>query len=498
MTPARVAPQKDVPTQRYHRILLAFIVLFGFFARASTYKAPLFDHHAWRQADTASISRNFFRDRFNILYPQVDQRANSDEGYVETGLEVFAFAVAAIARIGGFHTETGRLLSAMLFIVSAILLWRFVRHRYDDDAALVAVFLHAFAFPLLLFIERAFMNEGLLICLSLACLVAAQSYLASQRPLSFVALLVASSLIAAIKLPYLIIWAPVAGLFLEAKRSGVWRRWELWALAAINLAVAAAWYTHAHRLATQTGLSFGLTDKLFDPQTVFSLEFPYRLLDRMIRDVLEPVGLVAVTVGAWLAVRHQRWCEVLGLAGFAAYVIIVAVGNMQHDYYQLALMPIASVTAAPAILWMAGRFGHTNDRRVAAAAWILSVAALCTFVRLVSAHSWFEYSLDDVVMCEAIQRESRVEDKLLFIGDNNPQMLFCADRKGWLLAPAESSRPRIRQARVAGARLAVVTRSLERPDAVQAIADAGPPILANSTMQVYRLPEMPTALSTEK
>ena len=36
------------------RILLAFVVLLGFCARGATYKTPLLDHHAWRQADTAA------------------------------------------------------------------------------------------------------------------------------------------------------------------------------------------------------------------------------------------------------------------------------------------------------------------------------------------------------------------------------------------------------------------------------------------------------------
>ena len=475
-------------TPAARRILLGFIVLFGFFARASTYKVPILDHHAWRQADTASISRNFFRERFNILYPQIDQRGARSDGYVETGLEVFAFAVAAIARIAGFHPEIGRLLSACCFIVSCLLLWRFVRRRDDEETALVAVFLHAFGFPLLLFIERAFMNEALLICLSLSCLVAAQGYLAERSPISLVVLIAASSLIAAIKLPYLIIWGAVFGLFLEIDGRRIWRRWELWLMAAVNLSVAAAWYTHAHQLGVATGLSFGLADKLFDAGTVFSLDYPYLLLDRMMRDILEPIGLVAVGIGAWLAVRRRRWCEILGLFGFAAYLVLVALGNSQHDYYQLALMPIASVLAAPGILWLGERLSRSSDGRQVAVASLLGLAASCTFMRVASAHSWFEYAPEDVIMCEGIQHATAAGDRLLFIGDNNPQMLFCVDRKGWLLTPEESNETRIRDARQAGARLAILTRSLRRADVSGALEDAGPPILTSPTLQVYRLP----------
>ncbi len=161
----------------HQRLILAFILLFGFCARAATFKSPLLDAHSWRQADTAAISRNFLRERFNILYPQIDWRGDRADGYVESGLEPLAFAVAALAKIGGFHPELGRLINTFVFLGSAWLVWTFVRRRYGGPTGLIATYLYAFGFPLLIFIERAFMNEALLICLSLVCLVATQRYL---------------------------------------------------------------------------------------------------------------------------------------------------------------------------------------------------------------------------------------------------------------------------------------------------------------------------------
>ena len=67
--------------------MLAIITL-GLMARALTYRSPLFDFHSWRQSDTAAVARNFLQERFNPLYPQIDQRGGRREGYVETGLEL--------------------------------------------------------------------------------------------------------------------------------------------------------------------------------------------------------------------------------------------------------------------------------------------------------------------------------------------------------------------------------------------------------------------------
>jgi len=231
---------------RVATVAFAFILLFGFFARAATFQTPLLDHHAWRQSDTAAISRNFFRERFNIFYPQVDWRGAASVGYVETGVELSAFLVAALSKaVGTFEVEAGRLLSCILFLVSAPLVRRFVGRRYGDEWGQVGAFFHAFGFPLLLFVERAFMNEALLICLSLAALVSAQSYLAHGRILALSALFATTTLVGVVKAPYLIVWAPVAGLFVERYGRTAWRRWELWGLISLSAGATAAWLFHA-------------------------------------------------------------------------------------------------------------------------------------------------------------------------------------------------------------------------------------------------------------
>ena len=96
-------------------IVLFFIVTFGLAARAATLRIPIVDHHSWRHADTA-IARNFVRERFNPMYPQVDWRGSRPNGYVETGLELHALRIAGVWRAGGIHVESGRALAALMYV----------------------------------------------------------------------------------------------------------------------------------------------------------------------------------------------------------------------------------------------------------------------------------------------------------------------------------------------------------------------------------------------
>ena len=469
------------------------MLLFGFCARAATYKSPLLDHHAWRQADTASIARNFYRDRLNILYPQIDQRGSQELGYVETGLELFAFVVALLAKLVGFTPEIGRLLSALLFICSCRMVWLFVSRRYGEECGIVAAFLYAFGFPLLLWAERSFMNEALLICLSIGALLLAQRYLELRRGRDLALLVLTTALVGAIKLPYLIVWAPIVGLFLEADGSRAWR-WPLGLMMLVNVIVAAAWYLHAHQLAAVTGLSFGMTDKLFDPDVVFSASFVRVIASRIFKDILGPVGVAGALAGLWYGVRERRWCEALGVAGFAAYLVLVAGGNYIHDYYQLALIPIAPSLVSFGLVRLVSKLAHSPERRRGALAVALGVAALSTFVRSASAHSWYEYPASDVELCRTIGGLSAPDDRVVVLGSSDPKLLFCIDRRGWLLPSAEDDGA-LRTAWEAGARLVVVPKSLPDGSVRRFLAGNGSVVLSTMETDLVRLPPRPSAVS---
>ena len=322
------------------------------------------------------------------MYPQIDQRGGQSFGYVETGFELFAFLVAVLAMLVGFTPEIGRLLSALLFVCSCLMVWSSSARRYGEECGTVAAFLHAFGFPLLLWAERSFMNEALLICLSIGSLLIAQRYLEQRRTRDLALLIVSTSLVGAIKLPYLIVWAPVVGLFLEADDKRAWR-WPLGLMMVVNLAVAGAWYSHAHQLAAVTGLSFGMTDKLFDPG--------YRLLNLVHRGD----GLTARQ-------RHSRSCwrrgcpgrplvraarETLVRSARRRWIRRVPRAGRRRQLYPRLLPAGCHTRGAVARFVRAGAlvdaFAASPEGAERALAATLGAAALATFVRSASAHSWY-------------------------------------------------------------------------------------------------------------
>ena len=111
------SPRETLGSRLPVRLLVIALLTLGGVARGATFQSPLFDFHSWRQSDSASIARNFFEERFNPLYPQVDWRGDAAHGYVETGFELHALIVAGLAHVFGFSTHLGRLVNALMFPV---------------------------------------------------------------------------------------------------------------------------------------------------------------------------------------------------------------------------------------------------------------------------------------------------------------------------------------------------------------------------------------------
>jgi hypothetical protein len=51
---------------------LAFILFIATITRIYNIDAPLVGLRSWRQADTMTIAINFFKNGYNILYPQIN------------------------------------------------------------------------------------------------------------------------------------------------------------------------------------------------------------------------------------------------------------------------------------------------------------------------------------------------------------------------------------------------------------------------------------------
>ena len=427
-------PMTALSPAALRRWILLFVITVGFMARMATFQVPLLDHHSWRQADGATIARNFYREGLSPLRPAIDARGDAPDGTVATGLELHALIFAAVSRLTGYSDMVGRVVSVLCFPASALLLWSFCRSRYGEDPALIAAFVYSLGLPLVVYAERSVWNEPVLLLLSMASLASAELYSVSPGPLRLLALVVSLSLLGAVKPQWLIMLAPVWALWFE--RHG-WRflaRSETWLVAVVPCATAAAFLWNMHEVAQRTELTFGAADKLFQWGDMTG-HYVFVITRRMVRDIFGPVGVAALIVGLVTLVQQGRRAEIAAVFSCLVYLIVVSHGNRRHDYYQLALVPAGVMAIPVGILaiarWARQRLPETwTVQRVAVT--LLWMMLLSCFIRSVSFHSWYEVDQEKLRFCSLLRPQLAPGELVVFADYTSPDVMYCLDRRGWL------------------------------------------------------------------
>ena len=95
------------------------------------------------------------------------------------------------------------------------------------------------------------------------------------------------------------------------------------------------------------------------------------------------------------------------------------------------------------------------------------MAAMSSFARSVSAHNWYELDQSRLRLCEEVRPVLIPSDRVVFANDRSPDVLFCLDRKGWLLNPHESNATYLQRFAAEGATIAIIHKG----DALQADLD---------------------------
>src|SRR6266576_767153 len=227
-------------------------------ARLVLIDQPYIDHWSWRQSDVAAIARNFYENGFHFAYPQIDW-AGDAPGYVGTEFPILPFLAAICYKLAGVHEWIGRVQAIIFFAASLPCFFLLVREIFGELAATWALLFYAFT-PLGLFASREFMPDVPSLSLAIIGLYFFLHWIENEAKRFLFASAILISLSILIKLPSVLIGAPMACLTVAAvydRRSILLKECDghrpplqlLALFATIALLPPAIWYWHAHQIA---------------------------------------------------------------------------------------------------------------------------------------------------------------------------------------------------------------------------------------------------------
>src|SRR6185436_16202090 len=352
-------------------IALVLILLFGLALRLQYLDLPMAEAHRWRSITNADIARNFAERSMNLFYPQVNW-GGGDQPYVGMEFPLMHWILAVAYKVFGVHEIFGRLVSIVFSVATIWAVFALGARLFGVAAGRAGAFLMAIS-PSAVFFGRFFISDTPMLFFSVVAVLAWVVYLETGATAAAVAGTVSAALAFLDKLPAVLILVPIAWATWEARRWSALtdRRLVLGVFA--SLAATALWYWHADVLFHRTGLGVAI----WHPAGMYALPiavaagpsagvynvanftllrspgFYTQLINRIWILHLTPAGFTLALVGCLAAWRRPRRHLVdVWMAIVVLYILMTAEGNLNHEYYQLPLLPPAALffglAAAPA------------------------------------------------------------------------------------------------------------------------------------------------------
>lgn len=443
------------------KYLLIGIIVLAFVVRLYQIHTPLADWHSHRQADTASVAREYVKSGIKLLYPRyhdlsnIQSRQDNPEGYRMVEFPIINGLVATTYPIASFIIGTQihiwyRFVSILFSLGSLLILYAITKHLYSTNSALITVLVFALL-PYNIYYSRSIFPEISMVFFYLLALFAGLK--TDQKPKShwYLVMILSSALALLIKpiaafflIPLMVpainsiknnkphhrIWA--LSVFAMATPLILWRFWisqfpegipsSVWLLNSNGIRFRPAWFRWLfyERLAklilgytglALMGLGFGLLfNRSFFQSNSSASSISARFISRL------------------STIPYSSWFVLAWGLGSLLYLIVFATGNVQHDYYQIPIIPLISLLV-----------GLGLDYLISKPSLLPKIAGIVILTAMLVL-SWHQvkgyYQINNWAIVEAGQAVDRIaprDAKVIapYLGDT--AFLYQTNRSGWPL-----------------------------------------------------------------
>lgn len=386
-----------------------------------------------RQIQTAMIARNFYREGFNILYPKMDFFGYAP-GYVVLEFPLLNTLAALGYRIlGGVYEWAGRLLSILFFAGAASFLYGTTKRIFDKDTALWTVVVFGIL-PLSIIFSRTFMPdfEMLFFCMGALYFFLGFYLEGKYSRYWFSALFLSLALLVKAHSFYII--APLVYLIWKKQSWRFLINYKNWIYLLIAIVPAVLWYLHGRYIHSTFTQEWAFNYQLlnwFDPREFLSRDLYINIIKTYAGIFLTPIGLTLFIGGLFVKTKGNQNLIWAWLAGGILF-LIAFVTHIDDPYYNLNILPIASIFIARMIVFMQGLdWGKT----------FLNYRWAKLFLVMLIFPFWIRYTGYAYIIPKGyryipaagtrIQEISNKDDLIIASAAGGAQGLYFCDRKGW-------------------------------------------------------------------
>jgi hypothetical protein len=414
------------------------IIILGATLRLYRLDAPLADWHSWRQTDTASVAREYVKKGIDLLHPtyhdlsSIPSGLDNPEGHRFVEFPIISALHATLAKNYPSLSivEWGRLLSVLASSISIGLIYLIMKQVSVNLAAQVAAFVYA-TLPYNIFYGRVILPEPHLVLFMLAALYAFIRYYETGRVLPLLLYMAATTLAVLMKPTALVVAIPIALYSLFGTKVNLKRLGIVALVSALSVLPYAWWRSYV--ASYPAGIPANAW--LFNGNGIRFKGAWLRWLfgDRIGRLILGYWGMIPLAFGLiGLGRKKSETTIVGGLAlGSLLYMTVIATGNVQHDYYQIQIIPSLAMLMGVGVSYV-----YSLRKTLLSKITLTALLVPCYLIAL--AIGWYEvrgyFNINNpaiVAAGERIDKITKPDDKVIapYMGDT--AFLFQTNRTGW-------------------------------------------------------------------
>jgi hypothetical protein len=438
--------------RKYITFILLIIILIGAFAvRLYRFDNPIADWHSWRQADTSAVSRNFANHGFDVLHPRFDDLSNvpsgldNPNGYRFVEFPLYNIQQATLYKIFGKFTieQWGRLVSISSSLAGMVFLYLIVKRHSTEALGLLTAFYYGFI-PYNIYYGRTILPDTTMVMAILGGIyffdlwIEEKSKVKSQRSkvqfktqnlFFFVSILFTAS--AFLLKPYALFFTlPMVVLAYQRFGLGMIRKWKLWIFAIISLAPLIWW----RNWMTQFPEGIPANEWLMNGNGIRFRPafFRWIIFERITKLISGYLGVALLAFGIWKLRVLKDWVFFLSfLVSSGLYIVVFATGNVQHDYYQILIMPsiVIFMAIGSSLLFQQLRLRFHQYTSILVVSAIVAVSFYFGWKQVKDFFNINNHSI--IIAGEAVDRLTPKDAKVIANYTGDTSFLYQTKRKGW-------------------------------------------------------------------
>lgn len=420
--------------------LLLFVLLGAFAVRLYHFNWPVADVHSWRQVDTSAVSRNFVKNGFDLLRPKFEDLSfavslkDNPQGYRFVEFPIYNAAQASLFKLFGQFTleEWGRLVTIFSCLTSIIFLYLLLAKYTSVRIGLIASFFFAFI-PYNIYYGRTILPDQSMVAALLGGTYFFSNWIDGSIKrwiwFSLALFFVVSSLL--IK-PYALFFSlPMVYLAWHQFGFGLIKKWQLWLFIILATLPLELWRIWMNQKEFLPGIA--RNDWLFNGDHIRfkGAFFQWLFAERISRIILGYWGLPFLVLGILRKVsKKENWFFFYFIISSLIYMVVMATGNVKHEYYQILIVPTLAIFLAKGVDFIFEKIEIFNR-------WV-SYLTVIVGVVFMFAFGWYiirdYYSIQHpniIIAGQAVDDLTPKDAKIIAPYGGDTTFLYYTNRQGW-------------------------------------------------------------------